>query len=86
MSEQPGQISHPLTSRAERKELLVLACAVDRAGWVRACRPSRSPAARLARQALAFIEPFSVFLPGKLGRMVRGGGFLLQVGRQLGWI
>jgi hypothetical protein len=81
------QVRRTVTSRTERKELLVLACEVDRAAWRRACRPTaHSHPAQLAQQVLGWLEPFAGLLPGRLGRWVRGSGFLLQLGRQLGWL
>jgi hypothetical protein len=81
------QVRRTLTSRTERKELLILACEVDRAAWRHACRPGpASPTLQLARQVLTWLEPFSALLPGRFGRWVRGGGFLLQLSRQLGWL
>jgi len=81
------QVRRTVTPRTERKELLVLACEVDRAAWRRACRPTAtSQASLLAQQVLGWLEPFAALLPGRLGRWLRGGGFLLQLGRQLGWL
>lgn len=87
MLEPFDQIRRTLTSRTERKELLVLACGVDRAAWRVACRPAVAGAAQtLTRQVLAGLESFGAFLPGRLGHWVRGGGCLLQLGRWLGWL
>jgi len=87
MSEQNHQGVEPLT-RAERKELLVLACTSDRLAWLRACRPSpaRSPMMNLAASWLGRLEPFSHFLPGRLGRWVRGAVFVAGLERQFGWL
>lgn len=87
MLEPFNQIRHSVTTRTERKELLVLACEVDRAAWRQACRPSGThPALQAAQRILGYLEPFTGLLPGRLGRWVRGGGFLLQLGRQFGWL
>jgi hypothetical protein len=86
MLEQSYQIRGPLTSRQDRKELLVLACTVDRVGWRQACRPTGSPTALLARELLGYLETFSSFLPGRLGRWLRGASFLTNLSRQLGWL
>jgi hypothetical protein len=80
------QIRRTLTSRNERKELLVLACEVDRASWRQACHPVRSPRAQLAHDLLGYVDSFRSFLPGRLGRWARGATFLASLGRQLGWL
>ena len=86
MPEQPAQIRRTLTSRTERKELLVLACAVDRVAWRQASlAPARHPGRQLLHDALGCLEPFSHLLPGRLGRWLRGARFLTQLGRMLGW-
>jgi len=87
MSEQVNQVRSSLT-RAERKQLLALACAADRAAWVHACRPApaRSPMMQFANQVFRYIEPFSHLLPGRMGRWLRGASFLTNLGRQLGWL
>jgi hypothetical protein len=87
MLESFDQISRKVTPRNERKELLVLACEVDRAAWRRACRPTpASRAAQFAHQMLGWLEPFGALLPGRLGHWLRSGGFLLRLGRQFGWL
>jgi hypothetical protein len=87
MLESFDQVRRTVTPRNERKELLVLACEVDRAAWRQACRPTATgQAAQLAQHVLGWLEPLAVLLPGQLGRWLRGGGFLLRLGRQLGWL
>ncbi len=86
MLESTDQIHRILTSRSERKELLVLACQVDREAWRRACRPTRTPGEQFVRDLLGYLESFSSLLPGRLGRWVRGASFLTNPGRQLGWL
>ena len=85
MPEPIDQIHRVLTSRRERKELLVLACEVDREAWRRACRPTRSRGQQLAREALSCLETVGSLLPGRLGRWLRGASFLTHLGRQFGW-
>ena len=87
MSEPTDQVRRPLT-RAERKQLLILACATDRAAWVHACRPApaRSRVEQIATELLRYVEPFSNLLPGRLGRWFRGASFLTSLGRQLGFL
>lgn len=87
MSEQIDQIRNPLT-RAQRKQLLVLACAADRARWVHECRPqpNRSPVGRIVTELMGFVEPFSHFLPRRLGGWIRSASFLTGLGRKFGWI
>ncbi len=86
MLEPTDQIHRIVTSRSERKELLVLACQVDREAWRGACRPTRSRGEQLARDLLGYVESLSSFLPGRLGRWVRGASFLTNLGRQFGWL
>lgn len=86
MPEPTLQISHPLTTRQERKELLVLACEVDRASWHQACHPIQSPAVKFARETLSVIEMIGSFVPGRVGRWLRHASFLTTIGRQLGWL
>ena len=87
MSEPTDQVHRPLT-RAERKQLLALACAADRAAWAQACRPApaRNGVEQIATELFRYVEPFSHLLPGRLGRWVRGASFLTSIGRQLGWL
>ncbi len=87
MSEQIDQINLPL-SRDERKQLLVVSCARDRLAWVNACRPAapRSPLAQIASEVVNYIEPFSHFLPKRIGKWIRGATFLTTIGRQFGWM
>lgn len=87
MSEQIDQIGLSLT-RDERKQLLALSCARDRLAWVNACRPAapRSPLAQIASEAANYIEPFSHFLPKRIGKWIRGATFLTSIGRQFGWM
>jgi len=86
MPESAAQIRRSVTPRTERKELLVLACEVDRASWRQACQPARSPGRQLAHDLLGYVETFSSLLPGRLGRWLRGASFLTSLGRQLGWL
>ncbi len=86
MPEHPDQIRRVLTSPREHKELLILACEVDRCAWRRACRPTRSPGAQFARDLLGHLETFSSFLPGRLGRWLRGASLVTGLVRQLGWL
>jgi hypothetical protein len=87
MSEQIDQISPPV-SREGRKQLLALSCARDRLAWVNACRPAtpRSPLAQIATEAANYIEPFSHFLPRRIGKWIRRATFLTSLGRRLGWM
>lgn len=87
MPEQPDQILHPL-NRDKRKQLLILACGADRALWRQACTApaGRSPAAQLALRILGYVEPVLDFLPGRLGRVLRGANFLTHIGRHFGWL
>lgn len=75
-----------LMTREERKQLLTLACATDRAAWAEACRPEPGPsrAAQVADRALLFLEPVTGFLPGRIGRWVRRAALLARLGRHLG--
>ena len=87
MSEQTDQVRDSLT-RAERKQLLALACMADRSAWTHACRPApaRSPMAQIATEVLRYLEPFSSLLPGRMGRWLRGASFLTNLGRQFGFL
>ena len=84
MSEPTDQIHRTLTSRNERKELLVLACEVDRVAWRMACRPNREPGTQLALKLLGYLQTLGSLVPGRLGRWLRGAGFLAGLSRQLG--
>jgi len=86
MPEQSIQIRHAVTSRNERKELLALACEVDRAAWGEACRPHRRPGLQVAANLLSFVESFSAFLPGRLGRWLRGANLIASITRRFGWL
>lgn len=85
MSEPTDQIRRTLTT-AERKQLLALACAADRAAWVNACRPAppRTPLAAVGDEVMRYLEPFSHLIPGKIGRWVRNLSFFANLGRQFG--
>ncbi len=85
MPESFDQIHRILTSRTERKELLVLSCEVDRVAWREACRPRRKSGTQLAMNMAGYLQTFGSFLPGRLGRWLRGAGFLADLGRMLGW-
>jgi hypothetical protein len=86
MPDQPDQIRRTVTSRQERKELLALACEVDRVSWIQACQPSRQAGLRVVGDLLGYIEPFTHLLPNRLGGLLRGATFLTQLGRQFGWL
>lgn len=75
-------------TRDERKQLLTLACAADRAAWAEACRPVPGPsrAAQIADRAMTVLEPISGFLPGGIGRWVRRATLLARLGRHLGLV
>lgn len=75
-------------TRDERKQLLTLACAADRAAWAEACRPVPGPsrAAQMADRALLMLEPISGFLPGRLGRWIRRASLLARLGRHFGLV
>ena len=75
-------------TRDDRKQLLTLACAADRAAWAEACRPEPGPsrAAQLADTALTYLEPFVGLLPGRIGRWMRRAAFLTRLGRQFGFV
>jgi hypothetical protein len=85
MPEPAAQIHRTITSRTERKELLVLACEVDRTAWRQACQPPRQ-SAQFAREILGYLQAFSSFLPGRVGRWVRSAGFVADLVRKLGWL
>jgi hypothetical protein len=85
MSEQAPQIHRALTSRTERKELLVLACEVDRVAWRQACQPPRQ-SAQLAHDILGYLQTFSSFLPGRVGRWVRTATFAADLVRKFGFL
>lgn len=54
MPEHTAQSLQPLTARSTRKELLTLACAIDRAAWVKACRTvAQKKGAGIARSVIA---------------------------------
>lgn len=86
MPEPAAQIRRTVTPRNERKELLVLACEVDRASWRQACQPRRGPGRQLAHDLVSYIDAFASFLPGRLGRWLRGASFLTSLGHRLGWL
>ena len=86
MSAPAHQIHRVLTSARERKELLILACGVDRMAWRHACRPARPPGARFARDLLGHLETFSAVLPRRHGRWLRGASLITGLVRQLGWL
>lgn len=88
MSDQASQSRYPLSARDERKQLLTLVCAADRAAWVRAFRPlpPATPAAQLAGDLLGQLETLGAFLPGRLGRWLRRATVFANLGRQLGWL
>ncbi|HEX2861935.1 MAG TPA: hypothetical protein VHN79_09860 [Lacunisphaera sp.] len=85
MLEPAVQIHRTLTSRNERKELLVLACEVDRTAWRQACRPPRH-STRVARDVLGYLQTFSSFLPGRWGRWVRSVSFVADLVGKVGWL
>lgn len=88
MSEPIPQIHRTLTSRNERKELLVMACQVDRLAWREACRPVRAPVegAQLAFKLAGWFQTLGAFLPGRVGRWLRGASILADLGRMFGWL
>ena len=87
MPEQPAQLRRALTSRAERKELLALACAVDRHAWRQATlAPVQRPGSRLLGDLLGYCEPFMPLLPERLGRWLRGATLLSHLGQAFGWL
>ena len=86
MSAPADQIHRVLTSARERKELLILACGVDRMAWRHACVPTRRPGTQFARDLLGHLETFSAFLPGRLGRWLRGASLITGIARQFGWL
>jgi hypothetical protein len=77
---------HRPLSRDERKQLLVFACAADRAAWARACAPRPRQPVQLAGQVLRMLEPVRRLLPAGIARWLRGANFLARAGRQLGWL
>ena len=87
MPDQSAQIVRPVTDRSSRKELLILACAIDRATWRKtyqvAARPRVNP---IAGEVIGYLELLSSFLPGRIGRWLRGANFVAQLGRTLGWL
>jgi hypothetical protein len=85
MSAQPDQNGSPLT-RAERKQLLALACAADRSAWQHACRPVATQPGEMAGRLLSMAEPFVALLPARVGRWLRGAKFFTNIGRQLGFL
>ena len=86
MLEPAAQIHRTLTSRNERKELLVLACEVDRVAWRQACRPARKPQVQHVFKILGYLQTFGSILPGRLGRWVRNANLLADLGRVCGWL
>ena len=68
MSESTAQIRRTLTSRNERKELLVLACEVDGVAWHQACKPTRGPGLQFTLRMLRHVQTFGSLVPGRLGR------------------
>jgi hypothetical protein len=86
MPEPTDQIHRTLTSRNERKELLVLACEVDRVAWRMACQPNRGSNAQVALKLLGYLQTLGSLVPGRLGRWLRGAGFLAGLSRQLGFL
>ena len=86
MSESAYQIHRVLTSPGERKELLILACEVDREGWRRACRSTATPKQQLARDIFGYLKSFSAFLPSRFGGWLSSASFLTNLARQFGWL
>lgn len=84
MPESTAQIHRTLTSRNERKELLVLACEVDRVAWHQACRPTRGPGLQFTLRILHQVQTFGSLIPGRLGRWLRNAGLLADLGRLCG--
>lgn len=73
-------------TRGKRKQLLILACQVDRVAWAQACRPRRPSPAPLAGYLLKGFETVTALLPGRPGRWLRGVNILVRFGRQFGWL
>lgn len=87
MSEHPAQIPSSLTDRNSRKELLVLACALDRVAWRRARQAViRKGLARKGRDLLGYLDMAGSVLPGSIGRWLRRANLVAQLGRMLGWL
>ena len=88
MPDQPAPVTPVLTTREERKQLLVFLCAADRVAWTRSLRPRRpgGPVAKWTRELIGYLETLGGFLPGRLGRYLRGAGFFTQIARQFGWL
>ena len=82
MPEGTDKIDPPL-SIAERKQRLVLACMADRAAWAAACEPRPQPPLAKAGRIFQLLEPFTVLLPGRIGRWLRKAQFLTKIGRQI---
>lgn len=85
MSDPSRPIDPPLT-RDERKQLLVLACQIDRVAWCDSCRPRPRPPTALVVGLLGFLEPLASLIPGLPGRWLRKMGFFARLARQFGFI
>ena len=81
MPEPAHQNDSPL-SRDERKQLLVLACEMDRAAWSDSCRPRPRPRAAVAAELLRFAGPVLSLIPGLPKRWLQRLGFVTKIARQ----
>lgn len=82
MPESAHQSDSPL-SQEERKQLLVLACEMDRAAWNDSCRPRPRTRAALAAELLRFAAPALAMIPGLPKRWLQRLGFVTRIARQV---
>lgn len=71
-------------TRDEQKELLILACRADRLAWRQACRPLPATPMQRASEVLRALEPLRPLIPGKMGSLMRGAGFLAGLAGRFG--
>ena len=83
---QPADSNDASLSREDRKRLLVLACATDRAAWCRACEPHPRPPVAMASHVLRMLDPLLALIPGLPGRWLRKASFFAHIGRAIGLI
>ena len=84
MPARPAAIRRTLTLRRERKDLLILACAVDRHGWRQAGFAAIvRPRPQWLGELSGGLEDFTRLLPGRFGRWLRGAGILTHLVRAL---
>lgn len=69
-------------SLQERKQLLILACEVDRSAWCESCRPRPSPPMARVAELLCCVTPLLTLLPGLSQRWSKRFAFLTRIARQ----